>query len=174
MKDEIKSMSTNEVWDLEEIPKGAETVGCKWVYKTKYDSQENIDKFKARLVVKGYTQREGIDYNETFSSLSCKDSFRIIMALVAHYDLELHEMDVKTAFLNGDLDETVYMAQPKGFIMKSKEKLGYRLKKSIYGLKQASRQWYLKFDKTIKNLGSKKMLRTIAFMQSSRMGSISS
>jgi hypothetical protein len=110
MEDEIKSMSTNEVWDLEEIPKGAKTVGCKWVYKTKYDSQGNIDKFKARLVVKEYTQREGINYNETFSPVSCKDSFRIIMALVAHYDLELHQMDVKTAFLNGDLDETVYMA----------------------------------------------------------------
>jgi hypothetical protein len=100
MEDEIKSMS----------PKGAKTVGCKWVYKTKYDSQGNIDKFKARLVAKGYTQREGIDYNETFSPVSCKDSFRIVMALVTHYDLELHQMDVKTAFLNGDLDETVYMA----------------------------------------------------------------
>jgi hypothetical protein len=139
MKDEIKSLITNKVWDLEKIPKGAKTVGCKWVYKTKYDSQGNIDKFKARLVAKGYTQREGIDYNETFSPVSCKDSFRIIMALVAHYDLELHQIDVKTAFLNGDLDETVYIAQTKGFIMEGKEKLGCRLKKSIYGLKQASR-----------------------------------
>jgi hypothetical protein len=77
------------------------------------------------------------------------------MALVAHYNLELHQMDVKTASLNGDLDETVYMAQPKGFVMKGKEKLGCRLKKSIYGLKQASRQWYLKFDKTIKEFGFK-------------------
>jgi hypothetical protein len=107
MKDEIKSMSTNKSWDLEKIPKGAKTVGCKWVYKIKYDSQENIDKFKARLVAKEYTQREGTDYNETFSPVSCKDSFRIIIALVAHYDLELYQMDVKTAFLNGDLDETV-------------------------------------------------------------------
>jgi hypothetical protein len=139
MEDEIKSMSTNEVWDLEKIPKGAKTVGCKWVYKTKYDSQGNIDKFKARLVAKGYTQREGIDYNEIFSPVSCKDSIRIIMALVAHYDLELHQIDVKTAFLNGDLDETVYIAQPKGFVTEGKEKLGCRLKKSIYGLKQASR-----------------------------------
>jgi hypothetical protein len=155
MKDEIKSMSTNEVWDLEEISKGAKTVRCKWVYKTKYDSQGNIDKFKARLVVKGYTQREGIDYNETFSPVVCKDFFRIIIALVAHYDLELHQMDVKTAFLNGDLDETVYMAQPKGFVVEGKEKLGCRLKKSIYGLKQASKQWYLKFDKTIKEFGFK-------------------
>jgi hypothetical protein len=110
MEDELRSMRTNQVWDLEEIPKGAKTVGCKWVYKIKYDSRGNIDKFKARLVAKGYTQREGINYNETFSPVSCKDSFRIVMALVAHYDLELHQMDVKTAFLNGDLEETVYMA----------------------------------------------------------------
>ena len=89
-------------------------------------------------MVKGFTQREGIDYNETFSPVSCKDSFRIIMALVAHYDLELHQMDVKMAFLNGDLDENVYMAQPKGFVVKEKERMGCRLKKSIYGLKQDS------------------------------------
>jgi hypothetical protein len=139
MEDEIKSMSTNEIWDLEEISKGAKTVGCKWVYKTKYNSQENIDKFKARLMAKGYTQREGIDYNEIFSPVSCKDSFRIIMALVAHYNLELHQMDVKIAFLSGNLDETIYMAQPKDFVMKGKKKLGCHLKKSIYGLKQASR-----------------------------------
>jgi hypothetical protein len=155
MEDEMRSMSANDVWDLEEIPKGAKTVGCKWVYKIKYDSQGNIERFKARLVAKGFTQREGIDYTETFSPVSCKDSLRIIMALVAHYDLELHQMDVKTAFLNGDLEKNVYMAQPKGFVVEGKEKMGCRLKKSIYGLKQASRQWNLKFDKTIKNFGFK-------------------
>jgi hypothetical protein len=80
-----------------------------------------LERFKARLVAKGFTQREGIDYTETFSPVSCKDSFRIIMALVAHYDLELHQMDVNTAFLNGDLLENVYMTQPKGFTVKGKE-----------------------------------------------------
>ena len=99
MKDEIKSMSTNKVWDLVEIPNGAKIVDCKWVYKTKCDSKGNVERFKASLVAKGFTQREGIDYNETFSPVSTKDSFRIIMALTAHYDLELHQMDVKTAFL---------------------------------------------------------------------------
>ena len=117
-------MKTNGVWKLETIPKGTKTVGCKWVYKTKHDSNGNIERFKARLVAKCFTQREGIDYNETFSPVSCKDSFRIIMALVAHYDLELHQMDVKTAFLNGDLDE-------KGFVVKGKERMGCHLKKSI-------------------------------------------
>ena len=82
MKDEMKSMSINDVCDLVEIPNGAKTVGCKWVYKTKRDSKGNVERFKERLIAKGFTQREGIDYNETFSSGSTKDSFRIIMALV--------------------------------------------------------------------------------------------
>ena len=107
MKDEMKLMSTNDVWDLEEIHNGAKIVGCKWVYKTKCDSKGNVERYKARLVAKGFIQRERIDYNETFSPVSCKDSFRIIIALEAHYDLELHRMDVKTTFLNGDLYENV-------------------------------------------------------------------
>jgi hypothetical protein len=140
MEDEMRSMSVNKVWDLEEIPKRAKTVGYKWVYKTKCDSNGNIERFKARLVAKGFTQREGIDYIETFSPVSCNDSLRIIMTLVAHYDLELHQMDVKTAFLNRDLLENVYIAQPKGFAVKGKEHMGCHLRKSICGLKHASRQ----------------------------------
>jgi hypothetical protein len=153
MEDELKSMSSNDVWDLVEVPNDAKRVGSKWIYKTKYDPKGNIERFKARLVAKGFTQREGIDYKETFSPVSSKDSFRIVMALVAHFDLELHQMDVKTAFLNGDLDEDVYMTQPEGFVVEGKEHLACRLKKSIYGLKQASRQWYLKFDKIIRTFG---------------------
>jgi hypothetical protein len=91
-------------------------------------------------VAKSFTQREGINYNEMFSQVSCKDSFRIMMALVAHYNLELHQMDTKMTFLNGDLEKNVYMAQSKGFVVEGKEQMGCRLKKSIYGLKQASRQ----------------------------------
>jgi hypothetical protein len=121
MKDEMRSMSNNRVWDLEEIPKGAKIVGCKWVYMTKCDSKGNIERFKARFVAKGFMQREDIDYTKTFFPVSCRDSLRIIMALVAHYDLELNQMDVKTAFLNGDLLENVYMAQPKSFAIKGKE-----------------------------------------------------
>ena len=98
----------------------------------------NIEQFKARLVAKGFTQKEDIDYQETFSHISQKDSLRIILALVAHYDLELHQMDVKTAFLNGSLGENVYMDQLEGFSIKGKEHLACKLKMSIYGLKQAS------------------------------------
>jgi hypothetical protein len=137
MEDEMWSMSINKVWDLEEIPNGAKTIGCKWVYKTKCDSNGNIERFKARLMAKSFTQREDIDYNETFSSVSCKDSLRIIMTLVAYYDLELLQMDVKTTFLNGDLLENIYMTQSKGFTIKGKEHMGCHLRKSIYGLKQA-------------------------------------
>jgi hypothetical protein len=105
MKEEMESMAKNQVWDLVDLPKEAKAIGCKWVYKTKRDASGNVERYKARLVAKGFTQKEGIDYHETFSPVSKNDSFRIIMALVAHFYLELHQMDVKTAFLNGDLDE---------------------------------------------------------------------
>ena len=140
MKDEIDSLSSNEVWDFVELPNGIKAIGCKWVFKTKKDSSGNIERYKARLVAKGFTQKEGIDYKETFSPVSKKDSLRIIMALVAHFDLELQQMDVKTAFLNGNLEEEVYMIQPEGFSSSNGEHLVCKLKKSIYGLKQASRQ----------------------------------
>jgi hypothetical protein len=106
-------------------------------------------------VAKDFTQREWIDYNETFLLVSFKDSFRIIITLLTHYDLELHQMNVKMTFLNGDLYENVYMPQPTGFVVKGKENLGCHLTKSIYGLKQTSRQWYLKFDETIWKFGFK-------------------
>uniref|UniRef100_A0A151UGK9 Retrovirus-related Pol polyprotein from transposon TNT 1-94 n=1 Tax=Cajanus cajan TaxID=3821 RepID=A0A151UGK9_CAJCA len=115
MKEELKSMEQNDVWDLVEFPEGCKRVGCKWVFKTKRDSDGNLEKYNARLVAKGFTKKNGINYKETFSPVSRKDSFRIIVALVAHYDLELHLMDVKIAFLNGNLEENVYMDQPMGF-----------------------------------------------------------
>ena len=154
MKDELKSIDQNKVWDLVELPEGYKKVGCR-VYKTKRDSKGNIERFKARLVAKGFTQKEDIDYKETFSHVSKKDSLRIIMAFMTHYDLELHQMDVKIAFLNGSLEEEVYMDQPESFSIEEKEQLACKLKKSIYGLKQASRQWYLKFNDTITSFGFK-------------------
>ncbi|KAJ9561683.1 hypothetical protein OSB04_006843 [Centaurea solstitialis] len=150
MVDELNSMEENDVYELAELPKGYKPIGSKWVFKTKLDPKGNIERYKARLVAKGYTQKEGIDYQETFSPVSRKDSLRIVMALISHFDLELHQMDVKTTFLNGDLHENVYMTQPEGFISKGQEHLVCKLKKSIYGLKQASRQWYLKFDEVMK------------------------
>jgi hypothetical protein len=135
MEQELRSMSSNNVWDLVEILDGAKRVGCKWVYKIKYDYKGKIKRFKARLVAKGFTQREEIDYTETFSLVSKKYSFRIVMALVTHSDLELHQIDVKTKFLNGDLQESVYMAQREGFAIEGKEHMWCRLKKSIYKLK---------------------------------------
>ncbi|RVW23885.1 Retrovirus-related Pol polyprotein from transposon TNT 1-94 [Vitis vinifera] len=155
MNEELKSMAHNGVWDLIELPNNCKPVGCKWVFKTKRDAKGNIERFKARLVAKGFTQKEGIDYKDTFSPVSKKYSLRIIMTLVAHFDLELHQMDVKTAFLNGNLDEDIYMEQPEGFAKKGNEHLVCKLKKSIYGLKQASRQWYIKFNNTITSFGFK-------------------
>ncbi|KAJ9561280.1 hypothetical protein OSB04_006440 [Centaurea solstitialis] len=105
MKDELASMTKNEVWDLLIKSNSMKPIGNKWVFKTKRDASGKIEKYKARLVAKGYNQREHVNYNETFSPISTKDAFRVIMALVAHFNLELHQMDVKTAFLNGDLEE---------------------------------------------------------------------
>ena len=99
IKDEMSSMASN----------GTNAIGYKWVFKTKKDLLGNIERYQIRLVVKGFTQKKGINYKETFSPISKKDSFCIIMELVVHFDLELHQMDVKTTFLNGDLEEEIYM-----------------------------------------------------------------
>ncbi|KAM2227380.1 hypothetical protein ACFXTI_014190 [Malus domestica] len=138
MKEELESMSQNKVWTLVDYNPQIKAIGCKWVYKTKRDAHGKIERYKARLVAKGFTHRE-VDYNDTFSPVSSKDSMRIIMALVAHFDLELHQMDMKTAFLNGELQENIYMLQPPGFVEKGKENKVCKLNKSIYRLKQALR-----------------------------------
>ncbi|KAJ7959777.1 Retrotransposon protein, putative, Ty1-copia subclass [Quillaja saponaria] len=153
MREEMQSMVHNGVWELVALPEGCRPIRCKWVYKTKKDSKGKIECFKARLVAKDFSQREGVDFSETFSHVSIKDSFRVIMALVAHFNLELHQMDVKTAFLNRDLAEEVYMIQPEGFKEDGESELVCRLMKSIYGLKQASQQCFLKFDEVITFLG---------------------
>lgn len=116
MNEEYKSRKDNKVWELVPLPEGVKPIGCKWIFKTKRDSKGNMKRYKALLVAKGYTQKEGIDFKKTFSLASSKDSFRTIMALVAHYDLELHQMDVKTMFLNGNIDEMIYMVQPKNIV----------------------------------------------------------
>jgi Reverse transcriptase (RNA-dependent DNA polymerase) len=115
-------------------------IGCKWIFKTKKDSEGNVKRYKARLVAKRFTQKEDIDFTKTFSHVSTKYSFRIIMTLVAHFDLELHQMDVKTVFLNGDIDEYIYMSQPPNYESDDSKQMVCKLKKFIYGFKQASRQ----------------------------------
>uniref|UniRef100_A0A2N9FUY1 Reverse transcriptase Ty1/copia-type domain-containing protein n=1 Tax=Fagus sylvatica TaxID=28930 RepID=A0A2N9FUY1_FAGSY len=122
MQEEMSSMDKNNVWELVDLPPGHKTIGNKWVLKVKRKADGSIDRYKARLVAKGYTQREGIDYEDTFSPVVRFASIRLILSIVAKQDLELFQMDVKTAFLNGELDEEIYMAQPAGFEAKGHER----------------------------------------------------
>ena len=156
MKEEINSLKSNGVWDLVELSNGAKAIWCKQVFKIKKYSLGNIKRYKARFVAKGFIQKERIDYTKTFSLVSKKDSFRVILALVAHFDLELQQMDVKTAFINGDLEDKVYMKQLEGFSSSDGEHLVCKLKKSIYGQKKTSHQWYLKFHDVICSFGFEK------------------
>eukprot|EP00253_Pinus_taeda_P034717 PITA_34717 len=146
MKEEMMALSKNGTWDLVELPKGRKTVGCKWVFKLKRGVNDTEDRYKARLVAKGFSQKAGIDFHEIFSPVVKIVSIRNVLALVALFDLELQQLDVKTAFLHGDLDEEIYMEQPEGFVQHRNAKFVCRLKKSLYGLKQSPRQWYKKFD----------------------------
>ena len=153
MRDEMQSMSDNDVWELVDLPKGYKPIGCKWVFKTKRNNKGNVEKYKARLVAKVYAQREGIDFTETFSPVSTKDSLRLIMALVAHFNLELHQMDVKTTFLNGDLSEEVYMSHLEGFETNGKENMVCRLKGQFMVSSKLLVSGYLKFDKIVTSFG---------------------
>lgn len=146
-------MLDNGVWDLGPLPEGAKPVGFKWVFKTKRNANSKVKIYKARLVAKGYTQKEGIDNQKTFVPLSSKDSLRIIMALIAHLDSELHQMDVKREFIKGDIDEVIYMQQSENFVVGDPNKVVCKLKKSIYRLKQASHQWYCNFHQVITSFG---------------------
>ncbi|GJX75492.1 transposable element [Tanacetum coccineum] len=147
MGEEIESLHKNNTWALVKLPEGRKVVGCKWVFKKKtgLSGSDNI-RFKARLVAKGFSQKEGIDYNEIFSPVVRHTSIRVLLSLVAHHDLELEQLDVKTAFLHGDLEEEIYMSQPEGFVVQGKEDYVCKIRKSLYGLKQSPRQWYKRFD----------------------------
>jgi hypothetical protein len=128
-------------------------VGSKWLFKNKFNAQGKVEKYKARLVAKGYSRVEGIDFGEIFSPVAKLTSIRFILSIVVAFDLEVEQMDVKTTFLHGDLEEEIYMKQPEGFVVKGKKELVCKLKKSLYGLKQSPRMWYQKFDTYILGLG---------------------
>ena len=148
MNDEMQSLLKNHTWKLADLPEGKKAIGCKWVFAKKEGFPEKSDvRYKARLVAKGYAQKEGVDYNEVFSPVVKHTSIRVLLALVAQMDMELVQLDVKTAFLHGDLKEEIYMTQPEGFKVAGKEKMVCKLEKSLYGLKQSPRQWYKRFDK---------------------------
>ena len=153
MNQEMESMYSNSVWELVDPPEHVRSIGCKWIFKKKRGVDGKVETFKARLVAKGYTQKEGVDYEETFSPVAMLKSIRILLSIAASLDYEIWQMDVKTAFLNGYLDESIYMVQPEGFVAKGQEQKVCKLLRSIYGLKQASRSWNLRFDETIKTYG---------------------
>jgi hypothetical protein len=153
MRSEIESMDDNQVWKLVDPPDGVKTIECKWVYKKKTDMDGNVYIYKARLVAKGFRQVQGVDYDETFSPVAMLKSVRIILAIAAYFDYEIWQMDVKTAFLNGNLSEDVYMIQPEGFVDPKNASKICKLQKSIYGLKQASRSWNIRFDEVVKGFG---------------------
>ena len=153
MDGEMQSMTENDVWIEEDLPPNAKVVGSKWLFKKKTDMDGNVHTYKARLVAKGFTQTFGVDYEETFSPVADIRAIRILIAIAAYYDYEIWQMDVKTAFLNGRLDEDIYMAQPEGYVNPQFPHRVCKLKRSIYGLKQASRQWNKRFDAEIKKFG---------------------
>jgi hypothetical protein len=153
MVEEMDALDKNEAWDIVELPAGRKSVGRKWLFKKKFNAQGKVEKYKARLVAKGYSQVEGIDFGEIFSPVAKLTSIRFILSIVASFDLEVEQMDVKTTFLHGDLEEEIYMKQPEGFVVKGKKELVCKLKKSLYGLKKSPRMWYQKFDTYILGLG---------------------
>jgi hypothetical protein len=153
INDEMDSIVSNNTWILVDLPSGSKPIGCKWMFRRKYNTDGSLQTFKARLVAKGFRQKKGIDYFDTYAPVARITSIRVLLALASIFNLYVHQMDVKTAFLNGDLDEEVYMEQPEDFIMHGHEQKVCKLVKSLYGLKQAPKQWHKKFDYVILSHG---------------------
>ena len=152
---EVESILQNHTRELVDIPSRCKPLGYKWIFKRKMKADGSIDKYKARLVIKGYRQREGLDYFDTYSPVMRINSIQMIIAIAALHNLEIHQMDVKTAFLNGDLNEEIYIEQPEDFIISRQEKKVCKLVKSLYGLKQIPKQWHENFDHTMITNGFK-------------------
>lgn len=138
---EYQSLMENNTWELVKLPKGRKAIGCKWVFRVKYSSSGQVERFKGRLVAQGYSQKYGIDYDETFSPVARYSSIRALLAMAVKKKMQIHQMDVVTAFLNGDLREDLYMRQPPGYAQPGKEEHVCKLKRSLYGLKQSPRCW---------------------------------
>ncbi|GJV21596.1 zinc finger, CCHC-type containing protein [Tanacetum coccineum] len=156
MKDELDSINRNNTWRLTSLPPGHKAIGLKWVFKTKKDADGKIIKHKARLVAKGYIQEHGIDFEEVFAPVARMETIRLLLAIAANNKWQVHHLDVKSAFLHGDLQEEVYVTQPEGFIKRKDNGKVYRLIKALYGLRQAPRAWNIKLDNTLKSLDFKK------------------
>jgi hypothetical protein len=146
---EIDSILSNGTWELVDRPYGCKPVGCKWVFKKKLRPDDTNDKYKARLVAQVYTQKEGEDFFNTYSLVARLTIIRILLLLAASHDLLVYQMDITTAFLNGELEEEIYMTQFDGFVVKGQEDKVCKLLKSLYGLKQALKQGHEKFDVTL-------------------------
>lgn len=153
MKEEYESLLNNNTWSLTDLPDGKKVIPCKWIFKRKYDHIGEITRYKARLVIKGYKQKKGIDYNEIYAPVVRYTSIRYLIGIAAKYNLEIYQMDAITAFLQGDVDEDIYMSQPPTF--ERGEKVCH-LNKAIYGLKQASRQWNKKLNSVLLEIGMKR------------------
>ncbi|CAL9000577.1 unnamed protein product [Prunus brigantina] len=144
MREELKALDENQTWSIVKLPKGKKVVGCRWVYKTKFNSDGSIERHKARLVAKGFTQTFGVDYKETFAPVAKMNTVRVLLSVAVNNDWPLFQMDVKNAFLHGELEEEVYMSLPPGHPQEKQEGMVCKLHKAIYGLKQSPRAWYAK------------------------------
>ncbi|RVW47430.1 Retrovirus-related Pol polyprotein from transposon RE2 [Vitis vinifera] len=159
MVDEMAALHSNGTWDLVVLPSGKSTVGCRWVYAVKVGPDGQVDRLKARLVAKGYTQVYGSDYGDTFSPVAKIASVRLLLSMAAMCSWPLYQLDIKNAFLHGDLAEEVYMEQPPGFVAQGESGLVCRLRRSLYGLKQSPRAWFSRFSSVVQEFG---MLRSTA------------
>lgn len=156
MEAEIQAINDNNTWELVDVPTGVKVIGVKWVYKTKFSEKGEVDKFKARLVAKGFHQTHGVDFHEVFAPVARWDTIRLIFGLAAQEGWVVHQLDVKSAFLHGELNEDVYVEQPRGFEAADESHKVYKLRKALYGLRQAPRAWYSRIESYFAKEGLKK------------------